>query len=280
MPGEPSKSTRANRTVLSALVCSVALFVGPGSASPQTPAEPAKPAVTLKPVDDDGDGKVTRAEWSRFVQSFSKYDVDKDAAVDVAELRQAAATTDVPLILEPADMNGDGKVNRAEWSRMAQSFKQIDANRDGTFDLAELQAALDAKAEAAKLVGVAPITGLWRGWLVDGRGENPNGGTMQIELAITADRIAGREVGPKGDSPPDLGVGSYSQTGNVRGGYLDALYIGGPHAGQLCLGIFRLENDVLYWCASNRTGTRPNEFITGSGFWYMILRRVPTTGGK
>src|SRR5690349_2516130 len=145
MAGKPSKTMRANRNVLAALVCSAVLFVGPGSALSQTPSKPAKPAVTLKPVDDDGDGKVTRAEWSRFVQSFSKYDVDKDAAVDVAELQQAAATTDVPLILEPADANGDGKLNRAEWSRMAQSFKQIDANRDGTFDLAELQAALDAK---------------------------------------------------------------------------------------------------------------------------------------
>lgn len=268
-------NSRSYLIVVGSLLFGAATLFAPCSASAQAPAEKAAASATLKPIDDDGDGKVTRAEWSRFVQSFTRYDLDKDAAVSLAELQTAAETQDVPLILQPADANRDGKLTRTEWSRMAQSFKQIDANRDGTIELAELQAAIDAQVEAAKLVGVAPITGLWRGWIVDGRGENPNGGMSQIELAITADRIAGREVGKQGNSPPDLGVGSYSQTGNVQGGYLDALYIDGPHSGQLCLGVFRLEKDVLYWCASNRTGTRPNEFITGNGFWLMILRRVP-----
>jgi hypothetical protein len=257
------------------LTCGVVCLPATRSALAQAPADdPAKKPETLKPIDEDGDGKVTRVEWSKFTQSFIRLDANKDAAVDLAELQAAGQTTDTPLILAPADANRDGKLTRPEWSAMVKSFKQLDGNGDGSFDLAELQAAAKYVAEATKDGGRPPIIGMWRGWIVDGRGENPNRGTMQIELSITPDRIAGREVGPRGDSPPDLGIGAYSLTGNAKQGFLDARYLTGPQTGQTCLGVFRFEDDVFYWCCSNR-GNRPNDFITSGGWWLMILRRVP-----
>src|SRR5689334_13458313 len=113
-------NSRTYFIVAGSLLFGAATLGAPCSAAAQAPAEKAAASATLKPIDDDGDGKVTRAEWSRFVQGFTRYDVDKDAAVSLAELQAAAETQDVPLILQPADANRDGKLTRPEWSRMAQ----------------------------------------------------------------------------------------------------------------------------------------------------------------
>lgn len=238
---------------------------------------------TLKPADADGDGRVTRAEWGQLMQRFGKLDVNHDAAVSLAELQAAAESSDTPVVFSLADADGDGKLVRGEWKRMAQSFRRLDGDHNGTLELPELEAAAAQTAEVIRAVRAIPkLDGLWQGWIVDGRGEIPNAGIMQIELAISGSAIAGREIKPlrPGASPmagavPDLGVGTLVMTGNGRIGMLDAMYTSGPHSGQVCLGIFRREADVLYWCASNRSGYRPDVFATGSGCWLMILHRQP-----
>jgi Ca2+-binding EF-hand superfamily protein len=245
----------------------------------QAADEAAQTPASLQPADADGDGKITRAEWGRLMQGFSKLDANEDGAIDLAEMQTAAQTSDTPLLMTLADASGDGKVTRTEWTKLAQRFRRMDTNKDGALDLAEVQAVTNAIAEASKKAGPAkpiPVTPtLWRGWIVDGQGENPNGGMAQIELSFVGNRIAGRDVGPTGDSPPNLGIGAYTMTGNGRAGYMDALYIDGPHAGRLCLGMYRMEGDALHWCVSNRTDTRPESFATGNGFYLMIMHRLP-----
>ncbi|HEY5314027.1 MAG TPA: EF-hand domain-containing protein [Pirellulales bacterium] len=249
-------------------------------------AETAEPRVTLKPADADGDGQVTRAEWGRLMQRFSRLDANHDGAIDRAELQADAKTSESPILLPAADTDGDGQLSRAEWKRLAQGFRRFDGNHDGALDLPELEAVAAATADIVQAVRAMPsLNGLWRGWIVEGRGENPNAGMLHMELAITGNRIAGREVKPlEGDAPlavrganatPDLGIGTFVTTRNGRGGFFDAMYLSGPHSGQTCLGLYRLEGDVLYWCATNRSGQRPDIFSSGNGCYLMILHRTP-----
>lgn len=263
-------------------LCAVAISVLPATAASAQTTSPAatSPPLTLLPLDADADGKITRAEWTKFTQSFATLDTNKDTAVDAAELQQAAGgTTDLPGILPAADSDGNGKLTRPEWANISliRGFPRFDRDRDNNVTLPEMEAAVARAKEAAK-PGAAggSSSGLWRGWIVNGRGENPNDGQYQIELAIDGNRIVGREIPRQGGGGGgrSLGSGTFVMTGSGQMGNLDAQYTEGPNAGQVCLGIFRMQGDVLQWCSSNRPGQRPNDFMTGGGNWLMFLRKV------
>src|SRR5262245_5113406 len=103
-----------------------------GQTTPPT-AAPAAPPVTLLPLDGDADGKITRAEWTKFMQTFTAMDANKDSTIDLAELQKAVGnTTDTPGILPAGDSDGNGKLNRAEWSNISliRGFPRFDVNKD------------------------------------------------------------------------------------------------------------------------------------------------------
>lgn len=268
----------------SSAVVAILVSIATSTAFAQAPASESKPTVTLRPADADGDGVITKAEWTRMAQSFSRLDANRDGAVDLAELQAAAGDgTSVPAFFAVADTDANGKLVRAEWSKLVLSFARWDTNKDGALVAAEIPQPVGTStkdsATAASTAAPSPIDKgpqLWRGWIVDGRGETPDSGQMQIELYIEGNRIVGREVGAEA-SPyrQGLGAGTFLMTGNGKQGNLDAMYTEGPHSGQTCLGIFQMEGDRLRWCASNRDGYRPQEFATGSGCWLMLLQKVP-----
>jgi uncharacterized protein (TIGR03067 family) len=254
-----------------AALCCLAASV---SAQTPSPGAGADAKFTLRPIDGDGDGAITRAEWNVFTQSFYDRDKNDDAAIDAAELLPAeTARGETPFILFLADTDGNGKLTRPEWTQMMRGFARLDADRNGTLTESEFAAAVESRQESMKPGGAASNTpGLWRGYIVNGRGQNPNSGSP-IELLISGNRIAGHEAGKPG-AAPNLGVGTFAMSGNSKAGFLDAQYVEGPQSGVVCLGIFRMEGDTLHWCASNRDGYRPTEFNTANGCWYMIVKRV------
>lgn len=220
-------------------------------------------------IDVDGDGAISKAEWSKFTQSFSRLDADKDGSLDAAELQAIGGAADV--LLKLIDANGDGKVARLEWAPLVRSFQRWDANRDGSLAEEELRAAAEDVVAAGRGTASLPAGGekgagagptLWRG-RIEGR--------SQIELLITGDRIEGREIGPAGGD--SLGAGTFTMTGNGKSGNMDAVYTDGPRAGQVCLGIYRLEGNTVLWCVNNR-GVRPQELAAGPGNWLLTLTRV------
>lgn len=243
----------------------------------------SKPTPTLRPADTDGDGAISKAEWTKMAQSFSRFDANRDGAVDLAELQAAAGDAkSLPVFFPVADTDANGKLVRAEWSKLVLSFARWDTNKDGALVSAEIPQPVGTatkETSSSATASVSPIDKgpqLWRGWIVEGRGETPDSGQMQIELYIEGNRIVGREVGV--DASPyrqGLGAGTFVMTGSTAQGNLDAMYTEGPHTGQTCLGIFQMEGDRLRWCASNRDGYRPQEFATGSGCWLMLLQKVP-----
>lgn len=288
---------RGKRTTIAAALV-VFVTTTSGTILAQQASPPADPQPSLKPADVDGDGLVSRAEWSRMAQNFGRMDRNEDGALDLEELRAAAGeTTAEPLFLKAADTNADDKIIRAEWQKLIASFTRWDANKDGALSLAEIPQSIGVVGDVTKakagsteekkidekkstpLAATGPQ--LWRGWIVDGRGDQPGDRREEIELMIVGNRIVGREVGVE-PSPyrQGLGSGTFVMNGNGKTGTLDAQYTEGPHAGQVCLGIFQLEEDRLRWCVSNRDGYRPPDFVTGSGCWLMLLRKVQNPPAK
>lgn len=128
--------------------------------------------------------------------------------------------------------------------------------------------------ERTRGAGANRITGLWRGWVVDGRGENPNAGHMQMELRIENNRMTAREIGNRGGGGEGLGDGNFVVSAEGNSGNLDATGTSGRYDGVEYLGIFEVEGDTLKWCVGNRGKPRPGDYSTGRGNYYMILRRV------
>lgn len=118
------------------------------------------------------------------------------------------------------------------------------------------------------------LAGTWRGWVVDGRGENPNAGHMQMELRIEGNTMTAREIGQRGGSGQGLGDGTFELSGTGNSGNLDATGTSGRHDGIEYLGIYEINGDTLKWCVGNRGRPRPQEYSTGRQNYYMILRRV------
>ncbi|OYW22191.1 MAG: hypothetical protein B7Z55_04905 [Planctomycetales bacterium 12-60-4] len=251
-------------------------------------------------------GSVTRTEFDRVFEAHrngqrgnAPRPADRPATDRPGEATPNGAERLDRQILRWCDENGDGRLTRTEWSRLTQLFTRHDANRDGTLDAGEL-AALSAGLEAAptapntaatpstpRAANNAPTTpttgkptadakgldGVWRGWVVRGRGEDPNSGEMEVELTIRGNRIDGRELGTNRAPEGGLGSGVFTLAGDGKSGTLDAEQTSGPQTGRNYLGIYEIAGDTLRWCVTARNRERPASMATDRGTFLMILRR-------
>jgi len=119
-------------------------------------------------------------------------------------------------------------------------------------------------AERARLVGV------WKGFTVDGKGENPDRGPVKLELTITEKTIHGIEI--KGDERVDHGEGEYTLDPAADPRQLDGAKAVGRNRKQVYIGIYKLEGDTLKWCVSPQK-VRPTTFETRKGQFLLILKR-------
>jgi len=124
--------------------------------------------------------------------------------------------------------------------------------------------ATDEKAERARFVGV------WRGFTVEGQGENPDRGPVKLRITITEKTMHGIQI--KDDGDIDHGEGEYTLDLAADPPRLDAAKTRGRGRRQAYIGIYTLEGDTLKWCVSPQK-VRPETFETKKGQFLVILKR-------
>jgi uncharacterized protein (TIGR03067 family) len=113
------------------------------------------------------------------------------------------------------------------------------------------------------------LNGIWRGYVVEGRGEQPDRGTTHLELTIkdhqiTAQRLDG-EAGPLGEGTYKIKLGKLLQ--------MDATQTSSQGKRLLYLGICKLEDGQLHWCVATPRNRRPAQFQTRGQQFLLILKR-------
>jgi len=112
------------------------------------------------------------------------------------------------------------------------------------------------------------LTGVWRGFVVNGTGEDPTRGPVKLVLKVNANAIQGTQI--KGQQEVDHGQGSYELVLDSNPRQLDGHPLVERGNRSPWLGIYELDGDTLKWCVGKRE--RPTAFETVKGQFLMILK--------
>lgn len=227
----------------------------------------------LAQLDGNNDGRLTRLELQRLTQVFEQVDSNKDGALTVEEIRSVGSLpkseTKSKASTKPARSGGSGSSSS---KTAASDPEDRPAPKSATTSTTGSSTSSTGSSTAGRNAARSIPGGVWRGWIVNGRGENPNSGQMEIELTVEGNRITGKELGTR-RAPEGIGGGTFVSTGDGRSGNLDAEGTSGPQDGRSFQGIYEFDGEVLKWCVSNRGRQRPQTMATDRGNYLMILRQ-------
>lgn len=89
-------------------------------------------------LDHNRDRRITPNEWHYDRETFLRADRNRDDALNRAEFLGADMDDDRGDQFEDLDVNGNGRVERAEWHASEDAFTWLDRNRDGVLSRLEV----------------------------------------------------------------------------------------------------------------------------------------------
>ena len=116
----------------------------------------------------------------------------------------------------------------------------------------------DNQGAGAKTAPDLDLNGVWRGFVVKGKGEQPDRGSVHLQLTIKDNRISAKRL--DGEGGP-LGNGTYTIT--VGRFYLiDATETRSRGKSRSYQGICKFGPDLMKWCTATPGNPRPTDFET------------------
>jgi hypothetical protein len=121
----------------------------------------------------------------------------------------------------------------------------------------------------AKDAAVPDLNGVWQGFVVEGKGEQPDRGPTHLELTVKGNHIGAKRLDGENGS---LGEGNYKLTPG-RFLLMNATEIRNRRKGHTYQGICIVEPDMLKWCVATPGNKRPKDFETKGQQFLLILKR-------
>jgi Ca2+-binding EF-hand superfamily protein len=90
-------------------------------------------------LDQNRDGRITRAEWQYDLDSFYRVDRDRNNVLSRAEFLGGDFDDDRGDRFDYLDADGNNRVTRQEWHASADAFNWLDRNRDGVLSRSEVE---------------------------------------------------------------------------------------------------------------------------------------------
>jgi Ca2+-binding EF-hand superfamily protein len=90
-------------------------------------------------LDHDGDGRISREEWHYDLETFLRADRNRDRFVSRAEFLDTAFDDDRGDRFDYLDVNGNNRIELAEWHGSRAAFDWLDGNRDGVISRTDMQ---------------------------------------------------------------------------------------------------------------------------------------------
>jgi hypothetical protein len=125
------------------------------------------------------------------------------------------------------------------------------------------------KAKPDEAVPQLNLDGVWRGFVVYGKGENPNRGSVHLEVTFKGNHIVSKRLDGQGGP---LGEGSY-KISSGRYYAIDATELKPRGKARMYLGICTFAPDTMKWCVANPGNERPTSFETKGQQFYLVLKR-------